>query len=79
MKKTDRRVDIRHRRAHIRGANIPVELLIGLGVAEVKKMYPWLKEDQITDALDFAQDALEKQASLLSKKPGGSQIQIPAI
>lgn len=60
MKKIDRRVDIRHKRAHIRGANIPVELLIGLGVAEVKKNYPWLQEDQITDALDYISDSLEK-------------------
>ncbi len=48
-----KKVDIRYKRAHIRGANIPVELIVGLGVKEVKKMYPWLKNDQIEDAIDY--------------------------
>lgn len=62
MKKSmDKRVDFRDGRYFIKGANIRVDLVVGLGVNEVLKNYPWLTEEQISDALDFATDVISQK------------------
>lgn len=58
---TDKRVDFRNGRYFIKGANIRVDLVIGLGANEVFKNYPWLTEKQINDALDFATDIISQK------------------
>lgn len=59
--KIDRRVDFRNGRYFIKKTNIRVDLVIGLGVSEVVKMYPWLSEKQVSDALEFAADVIMKK------------------
>lgn len=62
MKKyAENRVDFRDGRYYIKGANIRVDLVIGLGASEVSKNYPWLTEKQINDALDFATDIISQK------------------
>lgn len=78
--KTISKVDMRYKRAHIRGANIPVDLIIGLGVKEVKEMYPWLKDDQIEDALEYIKECVTKQSSAIYKKHGApSETQVQTV
>lgn len=57
----DKRVDFRGGRYFIKGANIRIDLVIGLGASEVFKNYPWLTEKQINDALDFATDVISQK------------------
>lgn len=57
----DKRVDFRNGRYYIKGANIRVDLIIGLGANEVLTNYPWLTEKQISDALDFATDVISQK------------------
>lgn len=61
------RVKFRDKRPYVRGTHIPVELLIGLGVTEVKKMYPWLKDDQVEDALEFVKEVLDRSFDAQAK------------
>lgn len=53
MKKMITNVTFRGKRPYIKDTSIPVELLVGLSLKEVKKNYPWLSEEQIEDALNF--------------------------
>lgn len=55
------KVDFRDGRYYIKGANIRVDLLVGLGVKEVLKNYPWLSEKQVSDALDFATEVITQK------------------
>ena len=41
-------------RPHIKGTNIPVEIIIGHTPRSLKREYPWLQKEQIEDALAFA-------------------------
>ena len=61
MKKIEKRVDFRNGRFFIKKTNIRVDLVIGLGVAEIVKMYPWLSEKQALDAINFAADVVMKK------------------
>lgn len=62
MKKyLDKRVDFRDGRYYIKGANIRVDLVVGLGAKEVLENYPWLTEKQINDALDFATNVITQK------------------
>ena len=54
-------VTISHNRAHIKDTNIPVDLILGRSVREVKNDYPWLTQKQIGGALIFAQSVIRSQ------------------
>ena len=68
----DKRVDFRDGRYYIKDANIRVDLLVGLGVQEVLKNYPWLTEKQVSNALDFAQELIVKRGK---REASASQVQ----
>ena len=68
----DKRVDFRDGRYYIKNANIRVDLLVGLGVQEVLKNYPWLTEKQVSNALDFAQEVIVKRGK---REASASQVQ----
>ena len=68
----DKRVDFRDGRYYIKDANIRVDLLVGLGVKEVLKNYPWLTEEQVSDALEFAQELIVKRGK---REASASQVQ----
>jgi len=54
-------ITISHNRAHIKDTNIPVDLIVGRSVREVKGDYPWLTQKQIEGALIFAQSVIRSQ------------------
>ena len=68
----DKRVDFRDGRYYIKDANIRVDLLVGLGVKEVLKNYPWLTEKHVADALEFAQELIVKRGK---REASASQVQ----
>ncbi len=73
MKRIDKRVDFRNGRFYIKKTNIRVDLVIGLGVSEVVKMYPWLSEEQVSDTLNFAADVIMRKGK--SEEKSGRQVQ----
>ncbi len=67
MKVLDGRISFRNGRYFIRDTNIRIDLVVGLGVEEVLKNYPWLLRDQVADALDFVKDLLAQKGKYETK------------
>ncbi len=57
----DKKVTFRNGRYYIKDTKIRLDLLVGLGVEQVKENYPWLPERQIMDALSFAKQVITEK------------------
>ena len=64
MKLMDERIDYRGGRYYIKGTNIRIDLIVGLGVEQILENYPWLNEKQVFNALDFAKDLITKRGRI---------------
>lgn len=55
------KVSYRGGRYYIKGTNIRIDLVIGLGAKEILENYPWLSPEQVKDSLSFVKDLVAKR------------------
>lgn len=72
MKQTDKRVSFRNNRYYVKGTNIRIDLLVGLGTKEILQNYPWLSDKQVMNALSFAKELISRRGR---RETSANQIQ----